>query len=960
MHRIQDLIRLRPEVQAGRLHGIVSLYALLDEETPNAFERDSERVLAATFPSRALQRLLRRLQVSLTQQDADRKGNFIISGGYGAGKSHLLLTLYHLLAHPSKARDWLTKYDIDFTPPDESVVVLMPMTNLTRSGSYTPVEYLWEPIFAALDYTGFQHTGSNFPTIADLRQAVAGRRVFLIIDEIERWFMPIKDKHQAEANVSFLQNLSEFARDADNGLFMLLTLLMLEPRIHNIVGRDDAFFEDLTGAPDRRKVVLHRLVEAVEDPSTVESIVDAYLKIYRQVESHVQVGDYNHYREEILECYPFHPATIEAVFERYSSVARKEETSYQNSRGALYLLAHVLHEVLPPSGDRTGGLQDRDLLLPGDISLSIDRIVDDLINLEPRLVEVARENAARSSNEKVAHAETILSTVLLHSLGDPQAERRLGAEFGDILLGTVRPSNGHSGVTPASVQMALQNLEATALNLHLEQNPTRWRLRTEINIMAQINRRARLEMAKSKESAKSRIIDTLKDLVGGTVYIHPGDEIPDRKDLTLILTTKRMESEEILDELYYGRAYPNALVIVDPRHMVSVVDDPDLQWMAQRIIAAEQLRADLLMDKEAQKRIGDFLDGMNGLRQNLREQLQDRYGAWRAPIYDAYRGDLTFTRAQVRLDRGAILREVEQRYDASRFRQNIMEVVRSRSTPPTVGEVRAEFLRQRSFAKPVHHGRPSDEPIDQAIRDLVARTELEVIKGGSERYICGKDPGTLQSQWTIAEPPEEHKPHLDLSAAVYEILKNKPEGVTVRELRNLCHEAAAQFPEEELDNRRIDGHLTDLLTRQEIESSAPATPIFGPLADEVVLRYPTRGDKSSTSRRRRLPTASYDELTFGAASVAQMKTDVIERLNKIDKLSHVHISARCTLQGADLVAQKDLVGLGNAALGDARLALDWALKDAPVTDRDDLIALLNRLPYSSLLELTIQLRREKT
>lgn len=55
-------------------------------------------------------------------------------------------------------------------------------------------------------------------------------------------------------------------------------------------------------------------------------------------------------------CYPFHPATIASVFDRYSSVARKEETSYQNSRGALYLLAHLLQETLPPSGECTGKL----------------------------------------------------------------------------------------------------------------------------------------------------------------------------------------------------------------------------------------------------------------------------------------------------------------------------------------------------------------------------------------------------------------------------------------------------------------------------------------------------------------------------------------------------------------------------------------------------------------------------
>jgi hypothetical protein len=60
----------------------------------------------------------------------------------------------------------------------------------------------------------------------------------------------------------------------------------------------------------------------------------------------------------------------------------------------------------------------------------------------------------------------------------------------------------------------------------------------------------------------------------------------------------------------------------------------------------------------------DFLEGVSGLRQALRDRLRDRYGAWRAPIYDPERGDLTFTRVSVGLDRTAIYRAVEERYDA--------------------------------------------------------------------------------------------------------------------------------------------------------------------------------------------------------------------------------------------------------------------------------------------------------
>jgi len=949
MSPIQQLVRLRPEVVKGKLHGIISLYALLDTES-TAFERDPEQVFRATYPSAALKRLLHRLQTSLSSRSADRKGNFVISGGYGSGKSHLLLTLYHILAHPKQARPWLSEHDIDFDPPQDAVVVLMPMTNLTQPDTDALVEYLWTPIFAALGYDGFHHTGSNFPTVVDLRKAVAGRQVFLIIDEIERWFMPIRDRHQAEANLSFLQNLIEFARDPDNGVFVFLTLLMLEPRISNIVGRDDAFFEDLTQAPDRRQVVMHRLVEEVDQPAA-EQVVDVYQEQYRPVDAHVRIGDYNRYRQQMLECYPFHPETIEVVFERYSSVARKEETSYQNSRGALYLLAHVLQETLPPTHGGTGHLQDRDLLLPGDISLTIERLTDDLVNLEPRLVEIARENVARSVEQGVPHAALILSTVLLHSLGDPRAERRLGAGFGDILLGTLRPGNGAGEpLTASGVQMVLQQLEETALNLHVEPHPPRWLFKAEVNVVAQINRRARRV---APEAAQELLVKTLKQMVGGTVCVFPFDEVPNQRELTLVLTTERLESEEILDRLYYGLAYPNALIIVDPQDMASVTDDPDLVWMAKRIKAAEALRFNLVGDPDAQRRVADFLEGLSGLRQALRDRLRDRYGAWRAPIYDPERGDLTFTRVEVPLDRTAIYRAVEQRYDAARFRQNVMEAVESRSSPPTVADVRAEFLRQRSFAKPVWEGRPSDAPIDQAIRDLVAQARLEIVRGGDERYVCGRDPGDLQPQWTVAVPPEAHKPRFRLDETVHTVVEAHPQGLTVREVREHCYQVGAQFPEM-VNAGRVDAHLADLLARRELETSQADVALQGPLPDDLVVRPARR----VTEVERAVPRGP-EPLPFGPGPVPQLKTDVVRLVDKTDRLSQVTISYRCTLRGDDLAAHRDLVGLGKGDPGDAGLTLSWTLAEAPVTNRNDLLALLNRLPHPHICEVTVRLQREK-
>jgi hypothetical protein len=96
MSAIHHLVKLRHTVVEGNLHGIVSLYALLGPEQAT-LERDPRRVLYSTYPSAAFERLIRRLRTSLSAEDADRKGNCVLGGGYGSGKSQLLLALYHLL-----------------------------------------------------------------------------------------------------------------------------------------------------------------------------------------------------------------------------------------------------------------------------------------------------------------------------------------------------------------------------------------------------------------------------------------------------------------------------------------------------------------------------------------------------------------------------------------------------------------------------------------------------------------------------------------------------------------------------------------------------------------------------------------------------------------------------------------------------------------------------------------------
>ena len=934
---VSDISKPRPEVESGQLHGIVSLYTLLDE-SEDVFESDAGRVLRATYPSDALRRLLARLATTLSESDADRKGNFIISGGYGSGKSHLLLVLYHLLNNRKAGAEWLAEHGVDFTPPEQAVAVLMPRNQLTMPGK-DGVDYLWEPIFHGLGYDGFKHTGSNFPTAKHLKEAAAGRRVFLVIDEIERWFMPIDDPHQAEASVTFLQNLIEFSKDPDNGMITFITLLMLEPRICNVIQRDEVFAEDLTQAPDRERVVHHRLVDSVDLDAAAE-VIEPYLDAYRAVDSHVRIGNYDDYRQRMLTCYPFHPETIDVVFQRYSSVARREDTSYQNSRGALYLLAHALQQTIPSDDPGRGQLSDLDLIRPGDISLIVDRLCDDLRNLNPALLDRACGNVHTSAATE--HSAPVLSTIFLHSLGEPEEERQLGAEFGEILLGAVAPEGApHGAATASEIHACLQKLDDTALNLHIEDDPTRWLFKMKINLIAQVNRRAR---SLSSEAASGVLVDKIREEVGADdrVAVFPEDEVPDRRDIVLVVSTKRLDSEEIIDKLYRGRSNPNGLVIVDPREAGSLTDDPDLVRMAQRILAAKDIQKDIVGDLEAGKQLQQIIVTQTG---QLQQRIRDRYGAWLTPIVDAETGHLTFRRSEVRLDRTAILSRVEERYDDHHYERAVMGCVRDTKPPPTVADIVAEFYRQHSFPKPVYGSRPSDERIHQAIRELTRRAELEVVRGGDAHYTCGEDPGILQTSWTVILP-EHPPPPPELPNTVLAFVRRLGDkGAAVQAVRAHCETETGEQGAR-IEAAEVDECVKTLVKEQKLELvGLPSVP-EAPLPDDQLVRL--------------WEAPPPERVAIGPVSIAQAVTSVIQELKPTDRVCNVEITVK---QGASGKAVSDeyreLLGLADLALGgDVEVSGTWQIRKAPVTDRDGIRALLKALHTMGDARVEIQCDKE--
>ena len=634
----------------------------------------------------------------------------------------------------------------------------------------------------------------------------------------------------------------------------------------------------------------------------------------------------------MARCYPFHPETIDVVLERYSSVASRDEGSYQNSRGALALMAELLKSVSRDANAGDGPLANADLLLPGDVSIASPSVFARLSSLDAKLVEIAHRNLAES--EEVALADSIISTVLLHSLGEAGQERKPGAQLGDVLLGTVRPQGSTAGhVNPNTVLASMEKLDETAQNMHREENPSRWVFRADVNIQAQINRRAKTK--KVRDQAPDKIRKTIEALVPGNVFVFPDadQEIPDHKDITIVVSTDYLESNEVLARVYAGKQFPNGLVVVSPRDRVNVMEHPSVLSLACRTIAANEILSEML----AVESPPDILRQV-AKSQDLEKEIGGLYGRLLAPIHDPDTDGIEFRAYEVELRKGSIMQAVEERGTASSFEKSVMSSVRTRADsnqpPPTVGDIYDDFYRRRHYPKPVARGRADWAPVDGAIRKLVSLAKLEVIYGGGGKYDIGKDPGIPEKSWFVSLP--QHEVEFDVLRALQGYLKARGmQGATVDQVRAHCREKAAEeLPDVVVQDPTIDTVIVDLVSQHQVETPQMREVPTPPLAGDLLVRVSVDiGGGGGGGDKKQLYTIPH--LPAGAA-----KNRIMTDIPKTDKLSEVAFSVTQKTAGKELVGQfGEVLGVQAEDIAEStELLVEWDLKGTSVTNRDGLSA----------------------
>ncbi|MFC7214297.1 DUF499 domain-containing protein [Saliphagus sp. GCM10025334] len=699
----------------------VSLYNLYDER--DSPEQDAERILEITYPTDTLTSIIKNSARKVNGNDGFSEGGQVIGGGYGSGKSHIELVVYHLFDSPELGRRWLDRQGIGVDLPSETQTAALQMFNLDRE--YNRLSE------AVGDYLGIEEwaEGTDLPTVHQIRDALEDTPTIVLIDEFERWFGMADRVEYRDDNLAFLQNLLEAAGRDDTQLSVLISLLYEDEDVQAITQRTNPFTHDLSSRRDEKiDFILHRLVGEVNDPEGVTSLAKEYTDVYRQNDQ-IQLDDYQDLQDRIERYYPFHPVLLTLLMEKYS-----EQRISSDARGLLRFLTEILRD----------NYREVDLILTGNVD--VFKYTDRFQYIDNELVGkyVNDYHRLQKADETFDEFhEELLDIVLLHSLARAGEE---GANKRQMLMGTMRKGiNAHR-----IIQTFTEDVYGHAWHIH--------RINGEYAFDVDENPAARIEK-KAEDIHKHDAIHRVESLVTGDLFdghknvhildpVNTEQDIPDNKALKVVVTlgAKRSYNEDF-EELTTGqeREFNNTIILVTPRQRSSVDTNTGIIELARKVVAGEQLHR----EEEV------LPDGFNEIHdqnfQNLRDRVRDKFGTVHTsterglfPQDLPTGGNTDFYTATIEVVKP----------DSSQLRSEVEDAVNEAGG----SGIQYEHLKNDFYRNPAYTTLTSEDELEEAINSLCRDGVLKVGNYYEERVgSLGNDTNLVHEQYVAEEEDVQEK-----------------------------------------------------------------------------------------------------------------------------------------------------------------------------------------------------------
>ena len=419
---------------------------------------------------------------------------------FGGGKTHALLTLYHLNRKPNEVIKIQQIKDLVHAAglkqiPAASVACLVgtalnPTSNRTFWGEMA-FQLGGEKLYRKVATSDEQRISPGTDILGALLQEAGP--CLIMLDEILIYLLKAGGVKVGESTLrgntlTFLQELSIAVANCPHAVMVAtLTSQLAEfldeggqrvyTSLEKVLGRVEKVRQTVEGA-EIYEVIRRRLFEDLGDPEQHRMVAEAYWKMYQQLGEDVPSSCREpSYRDELIRAYPFHLELISLLYERWGTIPE-----FQRTRGVLRLLADVIatlyqakdNEALIQSGSislGTSAVRSELVKHTGAGSVYLSVIESDIAGSHAKAPEIDRQLGSEYAKENVS--EKLARSVFMYSFSGGQQR---GATLPQLRVGVLNPE-----MAPPFVSDALDRMTKRLWYLYQDNGLYRFDSRPNLN-----------------------------------------------------------------------------------------------------------------------------------------------------------------------------------------------------------------------------------------------------------------------------------------------------------------------------------------------------------------------------------------------------------------------------------------------------------------------------------------------
>ena len=490
---------------------------------------DSPVFFQNTHPAKQLCKVIQAVFARLAD-DKEGGATLRLSTGFGGGKTHALMALWHLannIGDVSMGAELLPaagrpkKVHVAATDAGKGGV-----PEFTSHGKIK-VQSLWGELFYQLDpdeglkLLGKADDPEFSPSDKQIEAVFPRGPVLILLDELVVYMAKLSERGQGNL-LGFINSLAAVvskrpqtvliitdpggqAAYANQSAKLGAAVQAAATKLDDVTGRKFTDFDPI--GDESAKVIVRRLLEKVDGTAAQETSA-AYHALYERCVLRESPGAAPaecatlEYARKVVECYPFHPRLLLTAQGHLQALQ-----SFQKSRGVLRLFARILRNAWESK-------RDVDLITAGEIDWNSDGIQGDLLTRLDRAefkaaitADLAGHAAELDGGKPGGIHQRVASAVLLESI---TLGANSGLEPADLTLAVLRTDE--AGPEPVE---AMDRLMGVCWHTYPTTSGKGCQFRYEPNVLKQIEQR---KSDISLEDAKSRVLAEAQGYFSGMTF----------------------------------------------------------------------------------------------------------------------------------------------------------------------------------------------------------------------------------------------------------------------------------------------------------------------------------------------------------------------------------------------------------------------------------------------------------